>query len=63
MLQAFESLEKVVVQYYSTEDQYIISCPTQDQVSFLTCMWLDCVPEVQNGSLVVLTVKHNVYYE
>lgn len=32
MLQAFESLEKVVTQYYSTEDQYIISCPTQDQV-------------------------------
>ena len=32
MLQSFDALEKIVQQYYSIEDQQIISCPTQNQV-------------------------------
>ena len=32
VLQAYEALEKIVVHYYSTSDQFIISAPTQDQV-------------------------------
>ncbi len=32
ILKSFESLEKLVKQHYSTEDQYIVSCPTQEEV-------------------------------
>lgn len=32
VLQVYEALEKVVIHYYSTSDQFIISAPTQDQV-------------------------------
>ena len=35
VLQAFENLEKIVKQHYSTDDQLIISCPSQDEVSLL----------------------------
>lgn len=35
VLQAYEDLEKLVSKFYSSEDQYIISCPSQDQVSLL----------------------------
>ena len=32
ILQTHEALEKIIMQHYCTEDQYIISCPSQDQV-------------------------------
>ena len=34
VLQVYEAVEKVALHYYSTEDQFIISCPSQDQVRF-----------------------------
>ena len=40
VLEAFENLEKIVKQHYSTEDQLIISCPTQDEVSLLLDRYL-----------------------
>ena len=33
ILQAYEALEKIAMHYYSTDDQFIISAPTQDQVT------------------------------
>ena len=39
MVQAYGAMEKVVAHYYSEEDQLIISCPSQEQV---TCTFL-CV--------------------
>ena len=32
VLQSYEDLDKIVKKYYSSEDPYIISCPSQDQV-------------------------------
>ena len=45
VLQVYEAVEKVALHYYSTEDQFIISCPSQDQVRFRPqrtqgCMYL-----------------------
>eukprot|EP00731_Ephydatia_muelleri_P030040 Em0021g563a len=38
VLHSFDALERIVQQYYSTEDQQIISCPTQNQVLLLLAL-------------------------
>jgi hypothetical protein len=41
VLQAYEALERIAVRYYSTSDQFIISTPTQDQVSLMLALTQD----------------------
>jgi hypothetical protein len=46
VLQVYEALEKVAMQYYSTDDQFIISTPTQDQVSLMLAVGPDKLSEM-----------------
>lgn len=34
-MKVFEDLEEIVAEHYSNEDQYIISCPSQEQVNVM----------------------------